>query len=233
MVCGTIEGVALPARENALANPGERFRGLVADGLLMLCGLVWGSSFPQVKAALANLTPAGLLTLRFGLTILLLAPLAWFRRRNLDRRQLEAGVICGLWLLLTFAAQTAGLALTTATRSGFLTGLYVVLVPLGGLILWRRHPGRRALWGAGAAALGLYLLTGGDLGPQLNLATPSPCLRGAAAATSGPGRYFPAAIPSGYSISSPGGGPGRRPLVGREGFPAGLGSPSCSGRGST
>ena len=95
----------LAARENALANPGERRHALLAHASLVLCGLIWGSSFPQVKATLAGLAPAQLLTLRFGMTILLLSPLAWLHRRTLDRSRFRAGAACGLWLGLHLAGR--------------------------------------------------------------------------------------------------------------------------------
>ncbi len=79
------------------------------------------------------------------------------RRRGL----LFAGTLMGIFLSAGYVFQTLGLEVTTASNAGFITGMFVVLVPLLELLLWRRWVGGRALIGATIAFAGLVLLSGG------------------------------------------------------------------------
>jgi drug/metabolite transporter (DMT)-like permease len=137
----------------------ERLR---ADGVMLLVTVLWGFTFVTVKDALGHGDPFSFLTLRFcigGLTLSVLA-----RRRMLQRQTLLRGALLGTFLFLGFALQTWGLVSTPPSRSAFITGLYVVLVPLLGWALFRRLP-HFTLWvGVSMALGGLYLLTGADLG---------------------------------------------------------------------
>jgi drug/metabolite transporter (DMT)-like permease len=131
----------------------QRHRALARLALLG-SALVWGTSFVVVQKALADLPVFHLLACRFLLATLLLLPIA---RGRWSREALRDGGVIGLLLFAGFVLQTYGLLWTTPSRSAFLTGLSVVLVPLVGLLLGR--PLR--LWqlaGSLCAALGLYVL---------------------------------------------------------------------------
>lgn len=131
----------------------QRHRALARLALLG-SALVWGTSFVVVQKALEDLPVFHLLACRFLLATLLLLPLA---RGKWSRELLRDGGVIGLLLFAGFVLQTYGLLWTTPSRSAFLTGLSVVLVPLAGLLLGR--PLR--LWqlaGSICAALGLYAL---------------------------------------------------------------------------
>jgi len=135
---------------------------LAADGMLIIVALFWGTSFAVMKQALAQTGPANLLFLRFSLAFLLLLPAAWSRRQKFSPRLILPGLIAGLFMFGGFITQLWGLTYTTASRSGFITGLNVVLVPLLAIVLLRRLPTRTALIGAGLAFGGLYFLTAVD-----------------------------------------------------------------------
>jgi drug/metabolite transporter (DMT)-like permease len=122
----------------------------------------WGTSFAIVKEALPLTTPANFLFIRFTLACLLLLPLAWARRDTFSKELAWKGGLIGAFLFTAFLAQTWGLAFTSASRSGFLTGLSVILVPLLSILILRQMPGRLPLIGAFLAFTGLYLLTAGD-----------------------------------------------------------------------
>lgn len=82
------------------------------------------------------------------------------------REVLRAGLLLGAVVALSYLTQTVGLLYTTPSRSAFITGLYVVMVPLFAAIFLRRPPGRWSLVGSCLAAVGLYALTwtsGGSL----------------------------------------------------------------------
>ena len=96
------------------------------------------------------------------------------RLRTLGWRGIGAGLLLGFFLAAGYALQTAGLERTTPSSAGFITGLYVVLVPLVALVLFRERIGRGVWIGAAFALAGLAMLSGvhagsafGDVLPRL------------------------------------------------------------------
>src|SRR5262245_27264097 len=137
-------------------------RAIVADGVLVGVTAIWGASFVVVQDALRLADPFTFLVLRFTLAAALLTALDW--RGLLQRRILVAGAAMGTLLFVGFITQTAGLQFTTPSRSGFLTGLSVLLVPFVGLLLFRKWPSPPVLLGVALAVAGLWFLTGGMSG---------------------------------------------------------------------
>ncbi|HLT30950.1 MAG TPA: DMT family transporter [Myxococcaceae bacterium] len=128
-----------------------------AEALLVFCCLLWALAFLWTKDSLADADPMTFLVLRFAVGAAVLAPIAG---RSLgDRVALRGGLQLGSILFIGYALQTAGLVYTTPARSGFITGMCVVLVPIVSLLLFRRVPGIPALLGVVFAAGGLTLLT--------------------------------------------------------------------------
>ena len=133
---------------------------MTAAVALILVTVVWGVTFVQVKDAVAIYPLFAFLTVRYVIASAVLAPAAAPRLRAMGREGLVAGAVLGALLALGSALQTAGLERTTVTNTGFITGLYVLLTPLFGLLLFRTRI-TRELWGAVALALvGLALLAG-------------------------------------------------------------------------
>jgi drug/metabolite transporter (DMT)-like permease len=134
-------------------------RALRAHILLVLVTLVWGATFVVIKQALADISPLLFNAVRMGLAALVMALIY---RRELTRftpGALRAGTLVGIFLWLGYEFQTTGLKLTTPSKSGFLTGVSVALVPLVLAVGWKRHINRWTLGGVAAAFVGLYLLT--------------------------------------------------------------------------
>ena len=135
--------------------------------LLLLCTMFWGFAFVAQKSAMGTMGPLSFAGVRYILGGLLVLPLAlgeWKRRKvTLTRNNwLLIGVLCfaffmGSWL------QQAGLASTTATNAGFLTGLYVFFVPLIGLVFLRVRPHPIVYVGVPMALVGIYFLNGGGI----------------------------------------------------------------------
>ena len=121
---------------------------------------VWGYTFVPMKDAVAVYPLFAFLAVRFAIASLVLAVPAAPRLRALGRRGWSAGVALGLLLALGYALQTAGLARTTVSSAGFITGLYVVFTPLLGLLLFRTPVGRAVWLGVALALGGLALLSG-------------------------------------------------------------------------
>ncbi len=140
--------------------PSSRLR---SDGLLLTTAMIWGFAFVFQRQGMDHVGPYTFNALRFGLGALALSALLRFG--PLDGKGPGrlgfppiAGVLAGLIIFAGAALQQMGLVHTTAGKAGFITGLYVVFVPLIGLILGRRT-GRWTWTGALFAAFGLYLLS--------------------------------------------------------------------------
>ncbi len=126
---------------------------------LVYCAAVWGSTFYIVKDALAGVDPVAMVAHRFLLAALLLAP--WALSRRAAGRHLKESFLLAVLLFALYATQTVGLGYTSAANSGFITGLFVIFVPLF-LLVFMRQPPTKVQWGSSALALaGLWLLTGG------------------------------------------------------------------------
>jgi len=140
-------------------QPAGRKR-IIADFSLLITAVIWGANFTIIKQTLLEVPPMLFLGLRFLLAFLPLAPFlcaaGWRPASSVG--WLQGAVIGGL-LFAGFAAQTLGLRYTTPGLSGFLTGIYVLLVPVLGILIQRRLPGRAAFTGAVLAACGLGLLS--------------------------------------------------------------------------
>jgi drug/metabolite transporter (DMT)-like permease len=138
-----------------------RFRAYL---LMTFVVAIWGSTFVLIKGALADATPAAFNLIRMTLAFALLA-IAYHRSwRTIRRTYIAAGALVGLCLAAGYQFQTIGLVRTTPSKSAFITGLVVVLVPLFSIPLSLRPPGARpprwnAFLGAALAFIGILLLT--------------------------------------------------------------------------
>ena len=126
-----------------------------ADLLLVVNSFIWGSTFVIVKGALADASPFPFIAVRFILAGLLMFGV--MARGRLPRQALLPSLLLGILLFTGFALQTWGLIFTTPSKSAFITGFSVILVPL--IAIFQGHPMRAAnAGGAGLGLLGLYFL---------------------------------------------------------------------------
>lgn len=136
---------------------------LKADGLLLLTALIWGAAFVAQRVGMEHVGPLTFNGLRFALGAASLLPLA-LRHSAATSGQLTGlkalggGVLAGCILFSGASLQQFGLVETTAGNAGFITGLYVVIVPLIGRFLGQK-PGLGSWVGAVLSAVGLYLLS--------------------------------------------------------------------------
>lgn len=126
-----------------------------ADSLLVITTLVWGSTFVIVKGALADAPPFSYLSVRFIIAGLLM--LSFMARGRMPRATLLPSLVLGILLFAGYAFQTWGLTQTTPSKSAFITGFSVVLVPLMALFLGQSL---RVAQGIGAmfGLIGLFFL---------------------------------------------------------------------------
>jgi len=132
----------------------RRFR---SDGLLLLAALLWGSAFVPQRVAAGHLGPFLFNGLRFLLGAMVLLP--WIRPFRLPSQSLFPwAFLAGSLLVGAAACQQAGMKWTTAGNAGFLTGLYVVFVPVITFLGWREGIGWQTFAGILIATAGVYLL---------------------------------------------------------------------------
>lgn len=140
-----------------------------ADLLLLLTAAIWGFAFVAQRVGMDYIGPYTYNALRFALGSCSLLPLIWLGAKKRTEEQpaipkgngraiLVGGLIAGLALFAGSSFQQVGMVYTTAGNAGFITGLYVVIVPLLGLF-WKQRP-RLGTWiGAILATAGLYFLS--------------------------------------------------------------------------
>lgn len=135
---------------------------LRSDLLLLLAAAIWGFAFVAQRMGMDHLGPLTFNAIRFFMGAAALAPVVYWRGRNGQaapwRVDLRRGTVLGLVLFGGATLQQWGMVYTTAGKAGFITGLYVVLVPFLGLFIGQRTKARTWV-GAVLALVGLYLLT--------------------------------------------------------------------------
>ena len=134
-------------------------RSLKAHILLVLVSFIWGVNFVVIKNALADCSPLFFNAVRMVLAAALLMVFFYRDLPRLTWGAIGAGSLIGILLSLGNEFQTAGLQYTTPSKSAFLTGISVVLVPVFLALFWKRRINRWSTAGVCLAFLGLFLLT--------------------------------------------------------------------------
>ncbi len=142
--------------------------------MLLFTAIIWGSAFVAQKSGMDYVGPFAFNGVRTFLGALMLVPVIMIldrvngeaeRRKKLSEAERKAerkllaigGILCGICLFTASSLQQIGMLYTTAGKAGFITALYVVLVPIVGLFIGKRV--RKLVWACVAiAAVGLYLL---------------------------------------------------------------------------
>ncbi|MBT1279283.1 DMT family transporter [Thermoanaerobacter sp. CM-CNRG TB177] len=132
---------------------------LKSDIVLILVTMVWGTTFIIVKNAIQTLPVYNFLFIRFLLAFLLLTIIFHKKLKTIDKKTLAVASVIGAMLFLGYAFQTMGLKYTTASKSGFISGFSVVLVPILEAVFLKRKPSKSSILGIVLAFIGLILLT--------------------------------------------------------------------------
>jgi drug/metabolite transporter (DMT)-like permease len=152
---------------------GTKTHSSATNLLLLLTAMIWGFAFVAQRMGMEYVGPFTYNAIRFAIGGLSLFPLIWYLKRKEKPSEVAApgnkwqkrygGLILGLVLFSAASLQQVGLQYTTAGKSGFITGLYVVFVPLMGIFF--RHKTSIFLWIAVAlATIGMYMLSVADMG---------------------------------------------------------------------
>jgi len=150
-----------------LPRAAMRSQALRADLLMLITAMIWGAAFVAQRVGMDDIGPFLYSGLRFTLGALVLLPLLLHhsvggkRGPFLHRGLLLGGALMGLVLAIGINLQQVGLLFTSVTNSGFITGLYVIMVPLLGLLIGQKT-GLGTWLGATLAVVGMFLLSVGE-----------------------------------------------------------------------
>jgi drug/metabolite transporter (DMT)-like permease len=160
--------------ENAAepSSTGDGGKPLVSESLLLLASAIWGFAFVAQRVAMDHIGPFTFNAVRFALGSLPMLPLIALARSRAAastepgkvsvhpplRMLLLSGLAAGALLYGGASLQQFGIVYTTAGKAGFITGLYVIMVPILGLF-WKMRPGATVWVGAGLGIVGLFLLS--------------------------------------------------------------------------
>lgn len=139
---------------------------LKSSFLLFLAALIWGVAFVAQSVGMDYMGPFSFCGGRFLMGSAVLLPIVIVRRVQDQKKQIEragykitilGGISCGLALCFATIFQQIGIQYTTVGKAGFITTLYIIMVPIAGLFMRKKVPGK--VWiGAVIAAFGMYLL---------------------------------------------------------------------------
>lgn len=137
----------------------DRTRFLLADLSMVMVAMIWGVSFVFVKVSIGVIPPMEFIGIRFIIAALVLGMIFYKHLLKTNRQELLAGCFIGLFLFLGFFAQTIGLQYTTPGKSGFITGIYIIIVPFLASLYHKKFVGWLPISGAIIAFIGLGLLS--------------------------------------------------------------------------
>lgn len=141
-----------------------------SDLILTLAAVIWGFGFVAQKEGMDHVGPFVFNALRFaiGAAVVLLIALIKDRKKlyKITKKDISIGLLTGFVLFLASSFQQSGLVYTTAGNAGFITGIYVILVPALGFLFWKQKTGKLSIFGALLAIVGLYLLS---INSQINI----------------------------------------------------------------
>lgn len=134
-----------------------------SDLLLLLAATIWGLAFVAQRVGMDHVGPFTFNGIRFALGGLSLLPFVWMSRKRTyagtHSDLIRSGIVSGICLFAGISFQQVGIVYTTAGKAGFITGLYVVMVPILGLFLGTARTGAGTWAGAILASVGMYLLS--------------------------------------------------------------------------
>jgi drug/metabolite transporter (DMT)-like permease len=129
------------------------------DLVLVSVTVIWGTTFLITQAGLASSGPFGFLSTRFAFAALVLTALSVPVLKGMTLRELKAGALIGASIAVGFACQTIGLQTIDSSKSAFLTALYVPVVPVLEMLVFKRRLGVASWVGVTLAFVGLVCLS--------------------------------------------------------------------------
>jgi len=129
------------------------------EGALLLTTLLWSVTFVIIKESLVSVSPVVFVSLRFAIASLILSPFIIKAFKKIDKELLMTGLFLSLFFFAGFATQTIGLKYTTATKSGFITGTFILFTPLFQYLIEKKLPKKENIYGIILIITGLLFLS--------------------------------------------------------------------------
>lgn len=141
-----------------------------AIAVLLLITVLWGGTFPLNKTALDHTSPFVFVALRFLLASIIIYPFFKEGLKGLSKDAYKDGLIVAFWFFAGFMTQTIGLKFTTASKSAFITGTFVIFTPIFQTIIEKRPPPLSNIIGIVIVTAGILLMssTGDDIGAVIS-----------------------------------------------------------------
>lgn len=131
----------------------------IADGMLLVTAIVWGSGFVITAIALEYLTAYQVMAGRFLLASIILTVLFGYKLKKASKSVIWKGILLGSILYIAFALQTVGLQYTTPSKNAFLTAVNVIIVPLIAFAVYKRRIDGYEIIGSIIAIVGIGFLS--------------------------------------------------------------------------
>jgi drug/metabolite transporter (DMT)-like permease len=128
---------------------------------LLLVTLIWGGTFSIIKESLHDMSSMLFVGVRFLIAALVMLPIMFVKRDVFNKKAVFSGILLGFFMFMGFILQTVGLKYTTATKSGFITGTLVVMIPFLQTFIEKRPPTKGAIVGTVLVFIGIVFLTTG------------------------------------------------------------------------
>ena len=141
-----------------MGNLSTRQKKYLSDFSLLFVAFAWGGGFVAVKDALNTISPMYLMAFRFVLATAIVYVSLFKWMCTISKKEFFNGALVGTILFLAFTAQTVGLQYTTASKQGFLTATYVVMVPFMYLALYKKMPKLKVFLGSFITLIGIGLI---------------------------------------------------------------------------
>ncbi len=126
---------------------------------LIIVTIIWGGTFVIIKSAMPDVSAMLFIAIRFSIAGIILLPIIYLKRKLFTKQSLKSGIFLGILLFGSFAFQTAGLKFTSATKSAFITGAGIVMIPFFQVLFEKKRPSLGALIGAAFVVIGISFLS--------------------------------------------------------------------------
>lgn len=143
-------------------NQNSIFKKYKGELILLLITFFWSVTFVIVKESLADISSMLFVGFRFLIAGIIILPFFIRKKISLKGLKLKYPIFLGILLFLGFASQTVGLRYTSATKSAFLTGSAVIIIPILQTIIEKKKPKTGSVVGVVIVLIGILLLSGGD-----------------------------------------------------------------------
>lgn len=132
---------------------------LKADLSLLIVTLIWGASYPLMSLVVKEIPPFSFLVIRYLISGIILAVICGRKLKQINKATIIAALFVGGTLGIGCSFQLFGLLYTTPSKSGFITGLSVVFVPLFMALVYKKFPDKKTILGVIFSLVGLWLIS--------------------------------------------------------------------------